>query len=86
MELIILIALFCNWLIENPAYHYVLNKLKLDVKPFNCLYCLSFWIALIAIYTTGKESIVIMFFQPSAASFLAVMISRLTASQPVRIK
>lgn len=86
MELLILIALATNWLLVNPVYQYMLDRFNLNIKPFNCIYCMSFWLALIATVLVGGESVVVMVLMPSAASFLAAFVSRLHDSLPVRIK
>jgi len=40
----ILLALSINWLIMNPIYLWLVQKLP--SKPFLCIYCLTFWIGL----------------------------------------
>jgi len=40
----ILLALFINWLLMNPVYQWVVQRLP--PKPFKCIYCLTFWIGL----------------------------------------
>tara|TARA_R110002124_G_scaffold35129_1_gene114581 strand:- start:309 stop:551 length:243 start_codon:yes stop_codon:yes gene_type:complete len=53
-NLIIGIACMVAVLMEVPIYQRLLEKLKIDVKPFNCPLCFAFWISLIPfIVTTG---------------------------------
>ena len=53
-NLIIGIACCVAVLMELPIYQTLLEKLKIDVKPFNCPLCFAFWISLIPfIVTTG---------------------------------
>lgn len=85
MELTILIALTTNWLMENPHYQYLLNRLRLNIKPFNCLYCLTFWLGLIVFIIKGEYTIINMALQPSAASFLAVLLSKAYKALPMKI-
>lgn len=80
----ILIALAVNGLMLNPAYQWCLNKLRMDAKPWNCLYCLSFhigWIAGITAY--GIPGLVLV---PLAATFIAVAFSRWFDSLPTKFK
>ena len=53
-NLIIGIACMVAVLMEVPIYQSLLEKLKIDVKPFNCPLCFAFWISLIPFWiTTG---------------------------------
>lgn len=84
----ILIALAVNGLIINPAYIWFITKLNLDRKPFNCVYCLGWWLGviwLIAVAFTGTLTLFSVIV-PLAASFLAVAFNRWFDSLPVRIK
>lgn len=79
----ILIALAVNGLMINTGYQWLLNKLHLNVKPFNCVLCLSFWIGVIvAVIGLNPIGGVI----PLAASFIAVALSRWFDSLPMKFK
>ncbi len=79
----ILIALAVNGLIMNPGYQWLINRLNLDFKPFNCVYCLAFWIGfIVAVLGFNPLSVAI----PLAASFLAVAFNRWFDNQPVKFK
>jgi hypothetical protein len=85
---ILIIALAVNGLLINPAYLWILNRLNLDTKPFNCPLCLGWWLGVI--YIVIQVFLVAFTLQlvlvPLAASFLAVAFHRWFESLPVRIK
>ncbi len=81
---IILIALTVNGLMINPAYQWLLEKLNLLRKPFNCMYCLSFWIGVIVGGVTLNPLAVLIV--PLSASFLTVWIGRAIDALPFTIK
>jgi hypothetical protein len=54
-NLIIGIACIVAVLMEVPIYQTLLEKLKIDVKPFNCPLCFAFWISLIPFMITTGE-------------------------------
>ena len=58
---------------EVPLYNRFLEALKLNVKPFNCALCLTFWISLgPALISTGVFAI----FNSIIAAVLADLINR----------
>lgn len=84
----IFIALAVNGLLINPPYLWILNRLRLDAKPFNCPLCLGWWLGVIYIVIQaflGAFTIQLVVV-PLAASFLAVAFYRWFESLPVRIK
>lgn len=88
MIVAIMIALAVNGLMINPAYLWLIQKVNLNFKPFNCVYCLSFWLAVIYIAIqaiTGAFAIQLVFV-PLATSFLAVVIERWVDNLPMIIK
>jgi len=86
IEISLIIALAVNGLIVNPAYQWILYKLNLNRKPFNCILCLSFWLGVIAggvsIIATGNCLNLTI---PLVASFLAVLAKRLFEALPSAI-
>jgi hypothetical protein len=72
-----LIAIAVNGLMINPAYLWLIQKLNLG-KPFNCVYCLSWWagiaFALIQAFSGAFSPAQVLV--PLAASYLAVALSR----------
>ena len=72
-EIILGIACFGAVLQEVPLYQTLLEKLKIDFKPFNCALCFTFWLSLrILIFTEGAVGI----FNSITAAVLAELISR----------
>jgi|TARA_R110002153_G_scaffold62364_2_gene167753 hypothetical protein len=58
---------------EIPLWNTILDKLGLDVKPFNCALCSTFWLTLGPfIYSTGISFI----FNSIIAAVLADLINR----------
>lgn len=57
-NLIIGIACMVAVLMEVPIYQSLLEKLKIDVKPFNCPLCFAFWISLIPFWITTGPSFI----------------------------
>lgn len=83
IETVLLITLFTNGLIINPVYQYLLDKLKLNKKPFNCVYCLSFWLG--CIYSMFNYNSIVVLIVPFAASFVASLMERFFESLPTKI-
>ena len=53
-------ASLMNLVHKTPLYHLVLDRLGLDIKPFNCVMCSTFWTTLgFTVLTNGIESIFI---------------------------
>ena len=79
----IIIALAVNGLIINPGYQWILRKANLEVKPLNCVYCLTFWIGVILnIFSFNIYTVAI----PLTASFIAVCLERWFNNLPSKIK
>ena len=86
MDKIILLALATNWLFANPYYQAFVIGIA-NIKPFNCLYCLSFWLyILMAFPIADASSILMVVAKASAVSFLAVFFERIYNSFPVKLK
>ncbi|MGY4540070.1 hypothetical protein ACVW0P_004512 [Mucilaginibacter sp. UYNi724] len=82
-----IIAIAVNGLMINPAYQWLINQLNLG-KPFNCIYCLSWWAGVVYIYTQaflGTFSPVQVLI-PLVASFIATALSRWFDDLPFKIK
>lgn len=76
-ELIILLAFFGALIQEVPLYQRLLEALFLDIKPFNCALCLTFWVSLpIFIFTSGDVFIFNSIGHASVACVLAELINR----------
>lgn len=72
-NLIIAFAFTGALLQEVPLWNMLLDKLKIDIKPFNCALCFTFWMTLIPFYiTTGSWFI----FNSIVASVMADLINR----------
>ena len=57
-EIILGIACFGAVLQEVPLYQTLLERLKIDFKPFNCALCFTFWLSLpILVFTEGAVGI-----------------------------
>jgi hypothetical protein len=68
-EKIILVALLVNFLLMLPAYLNTVTKLKLPSKPFQCSYCLGWWISLIiSIVLWNPEYIIVACTAPVVAT------------------
>ena len=72
-NLIIGIACMVAVLMEVPIYQTLLEKLKIDFKPFNCPLCFTFWISLIPFLITTHEWFI---FNSIAAAVLAELINK----------
>ena len=72
-ELIIGIACFGAVLQELPLWNTFLEKAGLDMKPFNCAMCFTFWISLGPLVITNG---VVGIFNTITAAVLAELISR----------
>ncbi len=85
---IIIISLTVNGLMMNPAYLWLIHRLNLVFKPFNCVYCLAWWsgvaYAAIQAFSGGCHPGLVVI--PLAASFSAVVIDRWFNTLPVKIK
>ena len=80
LEKTILLALITNWLVLNPVYLIVVNKLP--PKPFKCCYCMAFWIgSIISLITLDWNYLIIAM----AGSYLASMIERGFKALPVTL-
>ena len=72
-NLVIAIAFAGALLQEIPLYNTILDKLKLDIKPFNCALCMTFWMSLgVMYYSTGLSFI----FNSIIAAVAADLINR----------
>ena len=72
-DLIIAIAFAGALLQEIPLWNRLLEALMLDVKPFNCALCFTFWMSLAPmIVSTGLSGI----FNSIIAAVLADLINR----------
>tara|TARA_R110000744_G_scaffold46545_1_gene102841 strand:+ start:1665 stop:1907 length:243 start_codon:yes stop_codon:yes gene_type:complete len=58
---------------ELPIWNTILEKTKLDRKPFNCALCFTFWCALPYLAFTGSDHII---FNSIIAAVLADLINR----------
>ena len=72
-ELIIGIACFGAVLQELPLWQTILEKAGLDMKPFNCAICFTFWMSLGPLLITNG---VMGIFHSITAAVLAELISR----------
>ena len=76
-----------NGLVMNPAYRYMLTRIKLYEPPYNCALCMSFWSGLVAgIVLTITTGGLIMLALPLTSSFIAVALNRWFESLPITIK
>lgn len=66
----------------NEPYLWLVKKLNLNRKPFNCVLCLSWWIGIIYSITSSPSNEYLMLFLAPMSGFLAVIIERLVASLP----
>ena len=84
----LIIALASNGLVINPGYQWLINKLKLNIRPFNCVYCLAWWFSIIFIIIQAFQGSLNPYWVaiPLIASFLAAAINRWFDNQPVRFK
>lgn len=58
---------------QTEVYYIILNKLKINYKPFNCVLCSTFWFTLLtSIYSTGLDSI----FLSTSAAVLAELLDK----------
>ena len=72
-NLILGIACFGAVLQELPLWRMFLERLMIDIKPFNCALCFTWWCSLIPfIYTEGVLGI----FSSITAAVLADLINR----------
>ncbi len=55
IDLIIMLAFFGALIQEIPLYQILLERLKLEMKPFNCALCLTFWSSLIVFFITDWD-------------------------------
>ena len=63
---------------KAPIYHRFLEALSLDVKPFNCIMCSTFWYTLIpTAFTIGWESIFISSTAALLAEYIDIQINKL---------
>lgn len=77
IELIIMLAFFGALIQEVPLYQRLLEALFLDIKPFNCALCLTFWIGLPTfIFTNGDVFIFNSIGQACVTAVLAELINR----------
>lgn len=84
----LIIALAVNGLLINPAYLWILQKLNLERKPFNCALCLGWWfgvIYMVIVAITGTLTFQLVLV-PLASSFFAVAFNRWFNSLPVSFK
>lgn len=72
-ELIIAFAFTGALIQEVPLWNTILDKLGLDMKPFNCPLCLTFWLTLGPFYITDGAWFI---FNSIIASVLAELINR----------
>jgi len=78
---IILISLFINWLLMLPVYQNIVYKLRLPSKPFNCEYCLTFWLCIILAISTQSASYLII---AVTAPVVTVLIKRAIEALPIK--
>lgn len=72
-NLILILACFGAVLQELPIYNDLLERFKLDFKPFNCALCFTFWASIpVFWFTQGPEHI----FNSIVAAVLADLINR----------
>ena len=58
LEMIVAFAFAGALLQEIPLWNTLLEKFYIDVKPFNCALCFTFWMTLIPfMYSTGPSFI-----------------------------
>lgn len=58
ITLMVLLALTGVLIQNNPVWQWILRKVKLETKPFNCTLCWTFWLALG--YTLAEPNINIL--------------------------
>ena len=76
-ETIIQLAFFGALIQEVPLYQKFLEKLYIDVKPFNCPLCLTWWVSLgVFSFTMGPLLIFNIIGHAAVTAVLAELINR----------
>lgn len=65
----------------NTPYLNLLDKFKLNKRPFNCALCFSWWLGVA--YTVACYSNLTMIFIAPMAALLAIVVERLVKMLPV---
>lgn len=80
------IALATTYLTEySEEYNWVLDKLRINRKPFACGLCLSFWVGLAVISATLPLTILTPL-QVFAVPMIQIITSRLISLLPITFK
>ena len=67
-----------NLVHKAPLYHTVLERLKLNRKPFSCCMCSTFWVTLgFTVISNGFESIFIAGIAAIAAELINIQIHKI---------
>lgn len=76
-ELIISLAFIGALIQEVPLYQKFLEKLYIDVKPFNCALCLTWWVSIVVFsFTMGPLLIFNIIGHAATTAVLAELINR----------
>jgi hypothetical protein len=81
ISIILLQALFINWLLMLPAYQNILTITKLNRKPMNCSYCLSFWLNIVLAIVCWSPAFIIL---AVTTPVLSVIIERILGALPIK--
>jgi len=58
---------------QTTTYYTILDRLKIDYKPFNCVLCSTFWFTLLtSVYSHGIDSI----FLATSSAVLAELLDK----------
>jgi len=76
METIIYLGAFGALLQYVPQWEWVLKKLRLNFKPFNCPLCFTFWGSLAYLSLTQNLEMMEIIFIASGAALLAELLWR----------
>jgi len=81
MELIIQIlgiASVMNLIHETPLYHRILKAASIDVKPFTCVLCSTFWVTLgFSVFEYGFTAILIAGITAIIAELINIQIHKI---------
>ena len=77
-ELTIGIASLMVLIHKAPLYHRVLEALLIDIKPFTCIMCSTFWYSIVPLaFTVGVPSIFIASMAAVLAELIDIQLNKL---------
>ena len=83
MIAIIKLVLAMKFLVDySGGYTYILDKLGLNIKPFNCTVCMVFWTSIVCMILGVLP---LSIFTPLIAGFLIVLVDRLMGLLPINL-